>query len=81
MATEFWPAVVELALLGAIWLIFGWLGYALANQARFDRWTVPAVKKKNDLWFFRLCVAGGLITLVLAGIVLVIQAQDILQGK
>ena len=64
-----------------IWLLVGWLGRGLVNQARYDRWTTPEVKKKEDEWLFWACLLFGPLTAFCAGVVLVFQAVDVLEGN
>lgn len=58
------------------WLLVGWLGYGMLNQCRYDQWSTPAIKKEVDLWVFKVSLAFGILTCLLAGVILLIQAID-----
>jgi hypothetical protein len=63
-----------------LWMLFGWFGYGMTNEIRYGQWTVPRIKKDRDLWWFKVCVFGGLATCVMAGLILLLQAIDTMEN-
>jgi hypothetical protein len=74
-------AVIAILVFVVGWTVVGKVGYGMANQARFDDWHVPKIKEEEDYWFKKLCLLGGPITVLLAGVILVIQSADTMAGN
>ncbi len=71
-------AALALVLVGILWVAVGWFGYGVFNRVRFGNWSVPKIKKEQDFSFFVLCLFGGPLSALIAGVIKFFQVLDTL---